>query len=480
MTRPRRPRRPRQRVPAPWVRFRLPSGRGAVEQPNVAGDGPVPLTAGFWAALVLTGVAAGLCGAGLIFVLRTVQHAAFGYHTGYFESAVVRADPLRRVAVLLIAGALAGPAWYLLRKATSGEHTEVDDAVWRSGSRLSPRRAIGTSLLSEFVIGAGASLGREAAPKLLGGVSGSVLGERCGFSREQSRMLIACGAGAGLAAVYNVPLGGAAFTAEIMLGVIALPTVLPALACSAVATAVARVYLPDQPTYLDIPDYPDSASLAVWSLPAGLVIGLFAAGFVRLIGWTGFLTVKGRPAIVAPAVAFGLLGLVGIAYPQLLGNGKDMAHDAFVGASGLGLLFALALLKPLVTALCLGSGAYGGLFTPVLSTGAVLGGALGLVWSHVWSGPPSGAFALIGAAAMLGACLQAPVSALVLTIELTDTGFPLMLPMIAATVIATTLARRIDGYSIYSARLPADDWPTAGASAAPASPPASAPAESAL
>lgn len=460
-----RSRQPRQRVPAPWLRLRLPSGRGAIEQPNVTGDGPVPLTPGFWAAVVLTGVAAGLCGAGLMFVLRTVQHAAFGYHSGYFEAAVTQAGPARRVVVLLIAGAIAGPAWYLLRKATSGEHTEVDDAVWRAGFRLSPRRSLGTSLLSEFVIGAGASIGREAAPKLLGGVSGSVLAERCGFSREQRRMLIACGAGAGLAAVYNVPLGGAVFTAEIMLGVIALPTVLPALACSGVATAVARLYLPDQPTYLGVPDYPDSASLAVWSVPAGLMFGLFAAGFVRLIGWIGFLTVKGRPAVVAPLVAFGLLGLAAIAYPQLLGNGKDMAHDAFIGTSGFSVLIVLALLKPLVTALCLGSGAYGGLFTPVLSTGAVLGGALGAAWSHMWSGSPSGAFALIGAAAMLGACLQAPVSALVLTIELTQTGFPLMLPMIAATVIATAFARRIDGYSIYSARLPADDWPPVAAPA---------------
>ena len=91
----------------------------------------------------------------------------------------------------------------------------------------------------------------------------------------------------------------------------------------------------------------------------------------------------------------------------------------------------------------------------------MFGGALGLAWSHLWPGPASGAFALVGAAAMLGACLQAPVTALVLTVELTNTGFPLMFPMIAATVIATALARRIDGYSIYSARLPAEDFPQA-------------------
>jgi len=456
-------RRPRERTPRPWVRYRLPSGRGALEQPNVTGDGAVPLTARFWAVVLLTGAFAGFCGAGLMFLLHAVQHAAFGYHrTGGFETAVAGADPARRVLVLLVAGAVAGPAWYLLRRATSGEHTQVDDAVWSARIRLSPRRSVGTALLSEFVIGAGASLGREAAPKLLGGVSGSVLAGRCGFSAEQRRMLVACGAGAGLAAVYNVPLGGAAFTTEIMLGVVTLPTVLPALACTATATLAAWVYLPDQPVYSGVPDYHGGASLAVWSLPAGVLVGLFAAGFIRLVGWSGFLAAKGRPSIVAPMLAFGLLGLVAIGYPQLLGNGQDMAEDAFLGGSGLTLMLALAFLKPLVTSLCLGSGAYGGLFTPVLSTGAVLGGALGLAWSRMWPGPPAGAFAIVGAAAMLGACLQAPLSALVLTVELTGGGFPLLFPMISATVIATALARRIDGYSIYSARLPAEDFPRAG------------------
>jgi H+/Cl- antiporter ClcA len=106
------------------------------------------------------------------------------------------------------------------------------------------------------------------------------------------------------------------------------------------------------------------------------------------------------------------------------------------------------LLKPLVTALCLGSGAAGGLFTPTLSTGALLGGLLGTVWSLVWPGSPAGAYALIGAA------MQAPLAALALVIELTDSGFQLALPMMAATLIATTVARYIDGYSIYSAGLP--------------------------
>ncbi|MGH9060113.1 MAG: chloride channel protein, partial [Acidimicrobiales bacterium] len=288
-----------------------------------------------------------------------------------------------------------------------------------------------------------------------GAASGSVLARWAGLTEAQTKLLVACGGGAGLAAVYNVPLGGALFTAEVLVGRLTLPVMLPALACSWIATAVAWLYLPQQPTYVDIPAYHFAGSQVVWAMVAGPLIGVVAAVFIRTIGWVSHHRPTGLRSIGAPVVAFSVLGLIGWQYPQLLGNGKDMAHDAFIGGGGLLLLLALFALKPFVTALCLGSGASGGLFTPLLSTGAVLGGFLGLVWNQVWPGVPVGAFALLGAAAMIGAGMQAPLAALVLVLELTHTGFALMVPMMAATVLATAAVRYLDGYSIYSARLPA-------------------------
>jgi chloride channel protein, CIC family len=443
----------RVRVPPPLISRRLPSGRGATEQPNATGDGEAALTPVFWAMVVLTGVAAGLFGDLMMLVLFTVQHLAFGYHAGSLEAAAERASDLRRLAVLLIAGAIGGISWFLLRRYTSGEKSDLDDVVWGEGAKLSFRRSLGTSLISELVIGMGASIGRENAPKLMGGASASVLAGWARLSSGQRRLLMACGAGAGLAAVYNVPLGGALFTAEVMMGSISVPIVLPALACSWIATATAWLYLPDHATYLDVPGYRYSAALMVWALLAGPVIGLAASGYIRLIGWVSHHQASGRVALVAPVVAFGILGVIGFWYPQLFGNGKDMAHDAFVGADGLLLLLVLLALKPLVTALCLGSGASGGLFTPTLSTGAVLGGAAGIAWSLAFPGSPAGAYALVGAAAMLGAAMQAPLAGLALILELSRGGFALLIPMIAATVAATAVARYVDGYSIYSARL---------------------------
>ncbi len=445
----------RARRPQPLLKQRMPSGRGATEQPNITSHGAGVLTPRFWAMVVLAGLAAGLLGALMMLLLFNVQYAAFGYHAGSLEHGVAQASAARRVGSLLIAGAFGGVAWFLLRRYMKSESSEIDEAIWNGDGRLSFRRSLGTSVISEVVIGMGASIGREAAPKLLGGASGSVLSGWAGLSVQQRRLLVACGGGAGLAAVYNVPLAGALFTAEILIGSITLPVMLPAVACSWIATATAWIYLPDRAVYPGIPDYRFTWSLMTWALLAGPVIGLISAGYIRLVGWVSHHRARGTRALFAPVIALGILGVIGIWYPQLFGNGLDMARDAFLGIGGLSLMLTLFALKPLVTALCLSSGASGGLFTPTLATGAVLGGALGIAWNLAWPGSPSGAFAMVGAAAMIGAAMQAPLSGLALVLELTHSGFGLMVPMMAATGVATLVAFHVDGYSIYSARLPA-------------------------
>jgi H+/Cl- antiporter ClcA len=427
-----------------------------MEQPNATGDGEAALTPRFWAMVVLTGIATGLFGDLLMWILFGVQHLAFSYHSGELQTAVERVADARRVLVLLIAGIFGGIAWFFLRKYLRDQPSEIDDALWSSDGTLGFSRSALTSVISEIVIGLGASIGREAAPKLMGGASGSVLASWANLTSAQKRLLVACGGGAGLAAVYNVPLGGALFTAEILCGIITLPTILPALACCWIATATAWIYLPTHATYVDVPSFHFTTTLLVFAIVVGPFIGLFASGYIRLIGWVSHHRATGPRILFTMPAALLVLGLIGTKYPQLFGNGKDIAHSAFLSEGGFVLLFALFGLKPLVTALCLESGASGGLFTPTLSTGAALGGFLGLAWSLFWPGSSAGAFAMVGAAAMIGAAMQAPLTALVLVLELTHSGFQIMVPMMAATVTATAVARYVDGYSIYSARLPAD------------------------
>lgn len=438
------------------MRYRIPSGRGAMEQPNATGNADVALSLRFWTAVVATGAGAGLLGALLMLLLFAVADLAFGPGAGRgdFQAAVVAATPAGRVVPLLVAGVIAGVGWFLLHRYVPGR-SDVDESVWTGEGALGVRRSAGTSVLSEIVVGLGASLGREAAPKLMGGVWGDVLARWTGLSAAQRHLLVACGAGAGFAAVYDVPLGGALFTAEVLLGTVRLPVMLPALACSATSALAARLVLGAGPTYPDVPAFGYSPAELVWAVPAGLVIGLVAVAFIRLIAWVSYRQPSQWWVLVTPLGAFAVLACLGLAFPQLYGNGTDLARQAFAGTGPLLLFAVLFVLKPVVTALCLGSGASGGLFTPTLATGAALGAFLGGAWSVLWPGVPVGAYAMIGAAAMIGAGMQAPLAGLALVLELTHSGFDLMVPMMVATLLATGVSRWIDGYSIFSARLAA-------------------------
>ena len=240
-------------------------------------------------------------------------------------------------------------------------------------------------MLSVVVVGMGVSLGREGAPKQAGAVIANAASDRGRLSDDERRLLVACGAGAGLAAAYGVPLGGALFALEVLRGELALRFVLPALLTSLIATGVAWLFLPDAPTYA-IPAYAGSLGSAVWVLLAGPVAGLVAVLYVRAVAWADRHRPKGGPGVAAPVLALGLLGAVSIPFPQLLGNGRDVAELAFTGQVTPLLLLALLLLKPAATLLCLGSGAPGGLFTPSLALGALLGGVLGHPWSLLWPG----------------------------------------------------------------------------------------------
>jgi chloride channel protein, CIC family len=244
------------------------------------------------------------------------------------------------------------------------------------------------------------------------------------------------------------------FTAEVLCGGIALPVVLPALASCAIATATAWVALPREATYPGLPDLPPTTSATVWALAVAVPLGLLAVGFVRLIARVSHHRPTGWWSLPAPLVAMLVVGLVGIPLPELFGNGKILADLAFDARGSIVLLLVLGALKPLLTSLCLGSGIAGGLFTPTLSTGAALGAGLGGLWSLAWPGTGVVTFAVIGAAAFVGAAMQAPLAALALLLELTHAGFGLMVPMAVATVLATVTARVVDGYSIYSGRLP--------------------------
>jgi len=410
----------------------------------------------FWLAVLLTGVGTGIGAAALTRLLEVVQHFSWkGSGTDILDAAA-HAGAWRHIFVLLCAGLVTGAGQIILKRLSSGNGIDTTAAIWFHAGRMPALRTLGSALLSILVVGMGASLGREGAPKQVGAVMANFFSDKEDMSDEQRRLLVACGAGAGLGAAYGVPLGGALFALEVMRGKLALRYVLPALFASVIATGVSWLALPNAPTYA-VPVYPSSASVVVWALLAGPIAGLVSVGYVRVITWADRNRPQGWRRLTAPIAALGLLGAVSIWFPQILGNGKDISQLAFTNQVAPILLLTLLFLKPAATVLCMRSGTPGGLFTPSLTVGALLGGVLGHAWGWLWPGVPPGLFALLGAGAVLAATTQGPISTVVLMMELTGRDRSFILPLLLAVAIATITARTVEPRSIYDARLTDDE-----------------------
>lgn len=423
--------------------------------PYVKQEGSIPPTllskraVHFWSAVILTGAGAGVGAIVLTKLLQYVQHLF--WPGADLLTAASQASPWRHIYVLLGAGALTGAGQIALRRLTSGNGIDITQAISEFAGRLPAVRTLGTAVLSVLLVGMGAALGREGAPKQFGAVLANGLADKARLTDEQRRLLVACGAGAGMAAAYGVPLGGALFALEVLRGVLALRLILPALLACIIAAAISWLVLPNAPTYI-IPAYGVSLSVVCWALIAGPIAGVVSIGYVHLVAWGDRIKPRGWRRLIAPIISLGILGLASIEFPQILGNGKDISQLAFSNGVAPALLVILLLLRPLATILCLSSGVPGGLFTPSLSLGALLGGVLGLAWSSIWPGVPPGLFAVVGAGAVLAATTHGPISAIVLVMELTARDRSFILPLVLAVVTATIVARTFDPRSIYDAR----------------------------
>jgi H+/Cl- antiporter ClcA len=446
------------------------TGRWYTPQPNSTGLGIIAsYSRRFWALLILLGVITGLAASALVGLLRLTERIAYGVHRHDLLASVEASAHWRRVVALLAAAVIVVVGLRILgRRPTGG--TEVTEGIWLRHGELSLIPSLARSVISILSVGLGVSLGREAAPQLVGAATASSLAEWAKLPRWQRRLLVACGAGAGFGAVYNVPLGGTLLALEVMLGTLALPLVLPAMLTSITATAVAWIFLGTGSIY-HVPAYTFKPSQLAFAVLMGPIIGAVAVGWTRLIAAANGLRPKsafGRYA--APFVVFLALGLLSLQYPELLGNGRGIVQLGIDADLSLGLLVVLLVLKPLVTAACVGSGSPGGLFTPTLALGVLLSGVAGSLWGHLWHGTPPGSYALIGGAAFLAAAMQGPLTGVVVMLELTQHFSALTVPTLVAVIEATVLARRLGAASIYSARLASgamlEDAPTGNAAAA--------------
>jgi H+/Cl- antiporter ClcA len=384
-------------------------------------------------ATVTVGIASGLGGMGLGLLLRLVQHITYGYslHTvgggKSFLQGVTAASDLRRFLALCICGAIAGVGWWLLYR-FGGPLVPIRQAVRKNGPRMPCPTTMIHAVLQIVTVGLGSPLGREVAPRELAAVLATWLSETARLSPEHTRIMIACGAGAGLAAVYNVPLSGTLFTLEVLLGTFRISALIPALATSVIATVVAWLGLGNSPQYL-VPPLAISPSLTIWSMAMGPAFGLAAYFFVRATKTSSAQAPQDWRRLAWCAVVFPAIGLLAIPFPQLLGNGKGLAQAGFENSVGLGSAAVLLLLRLVVIISALRAGAAGGLLTPGLSIGGLLGIIVGSLWNYAWPAGSLGAFAIVGSAAFLAASMKMPLTAVVLALEFTQVGHDFLIPI---------------------------------------------------
>jgi len=389
-----------------------------------------------WLILLLVtfaiGVGSGLGAMALALLLRLVQHIAYGHglHTIVgrvsFLQEVTAASDLRRFLALCSCGAVAGIGWWMLYR-FGAPLVSIRQAV-QKGERMPFWPTLIHAILQIVTVGLGSPLGREVAPRELGAALATKLSARANLTPECTRIMIACGAGAGLAAVYNVPLGGALFTLEVLLGTFSLPSSVAALATCVIATLVAWLGLGHGLQY-SVPPLVISPSIIVWSLLVGPVIGAAAYLFVRVTGGARASAPRDWRLAVSCALVFPIIGLLAIPFPQLLGNGKGLAQVGFDNEVGLALAATLLLLRLVVLVASLRAGAEGGLLTPGLSVGALLGIILGSFWNHVWPTQSLAGFAIVGGAAFLASSMKMPLTAIVLTVEFTGIGQEFLIPL---------------------------------------------------
>lgn len=395
----------------------------------------------FGCGVVLVGLLAGVAGAATTLLLHYVEHLTYHYSFGTLLDGVTGASPVRRMLGPMIGGAVAGLGWWLLRR--RARIPSLTAAI--TGHQPIPRLAMSLDAgLQVLLVGSGASLGREGAPRQFAAALGDLGTSRWALTPADREILLGCAAGAGLAAVYSVPAGGALFALQIVLRTWRLRAVGTALVTSALATAVAAPV-----THLATPlawPAPDlSYALTAFAIVLAPIAVAVGRGFNRLMDYARSHTVGDSWLLIPAIAAAGLLvGVCSRYWPELPGNGKSVLTISVNSSLTLASALALVVLKPLLTAVFLRAGAVGGMLTPALATGAAMGSVVALclnTWTplHV----NLAAASLACAAGVLAITQGAPMWAALFVWELARPPLWMLIVFLAAATAAHLLDKQL-------------------------------------
>ena len=399
------------------------------------------------------GVLGGVANLSYLWLNRLIQWSALGDPGELLE--VARAAPKWH---LLLTPALGGFAaglvlvWGLRLLGNPGLSNLMEVVVAGDG-RLPLRPALVTALSSLLSISTGASMGKEGLMIQLSATLASKGGQLAKWPPYRLRLLIACGAAAGISASYSAPVAGAVFAAQIVLANFSMNLFAPLVVASVVAAIVSRGFFGVTQWY-SVPDFQfTSLTQLPWFLLLGVFSGVLGAAFLKSLKWSENLWGKLHIALYYRLGLAGLaVGGIAMIYPEVLGNGYSATTELLHQVSpSVYLVLGLLAAKMLATAVTIGSGTVGGVFTPTLFLGAALGSLFGTLL-HLGGMAqilPTGAFALVGMGSALAATTHSPLLAIVMVFEL-SLNYSLMPPLMLACVISTLVARRLQKESIYT------------------------------
>ena len=344
---------------------------------------------------------------------------------------------------------------------------EVMDAIFYTRGNIRGLVAVIKTLASAISIGTGAAVGREGPIIQIGSSLGSAFSQRLGLSTSQKITLISAGAGAGIAATFNTPLGGVLFALEILLPEVSNRTFLPVVLATGAATLLGRMLIGPNPAF-SVPAFemPSAADFNLEQVVAytalGALVGVGAWAFIRLLVWMEdwFPEIPGGPYvqnIIGMSIVGGEMVLLGHFFGHYYIDGvgysviQSILQDGMVVPALLALLFAMKLLA---TTVSLGSGASGGIFSPSLYLGATLGAVFALVVGKVLTaaGLAAPSAAIIGMAAMVGAATGGVMTAIVMVFEMTR-DYEIIVPVIVAVAVAAGVRRMLVNETIYTVKL---------------------------
>ena len=412
-----------------------------------------------WQVTLLWAGFAGFLGALSSLVFRGLAEGVHELLTGSSAGVVESMKQLPWWAVLALpagGGLLAGLVLLLGKHLTRGQSsTDYMEAIVIGAGHVPIRSSLVKSAAALFSIGSGGSIGREGPMVQLAAMMASFIGRWRQFTPPQLRLLVACGAAAGIASAYNAPIAGSFFVAEIILGTIAMESLGP-LAVSAVVAAMTVRVLTSEAQLYKVPEFKLNSPLEMPAYIAlGLIAGVLAPWFLRSLKKAEALFVGTKFPLIVRLMLGGLIvGALAIQVPEVCGNGYSVVVNILSGRVLWTTLLIFFVCKWIATAASFGSGAPGGVFTPSLFMGASAGYLFGFAINAVWPGGAVDprAFALVGMGAFLSAVSHAPVMAVIMLFEMT-LSYDIILPLMLCSVVAYYTAKGIEGRSLYSEAL---------------------------